>query len=53
MLLKRPGELVSRDELHQALWPSETFADFEKGINAAVNRLREALGDDGDHPRYD
>ena len=52
MLLKRPGELVSRDELHQALWPSDTFVDFEKGINAAVNRLRKTLDDDADHPRY-
>src|ERR1700692_4455291 len=52
MLLDRPGELVSREELHTALWPSETFVDFEHGVNAAVNRLREALGDNADNPRF-
>jgi Tol biopolymer transport system component len=50
MLLDRPGELVSREELHKALWPSDTFVDFEHGVNAAVNRLREALGDSADCP---
>src|SRR5215470_19834258 len=38
MLLERPGEMVTRDELHAALWPSDTFVDFEHGVNAAVNR---------------
>jgi Tol biopolymer transport system component/DNA-binding winged helix-turn-helix (wHTH) protein len=52
MLLDRPGVLVSREELHTALWPSETFVDFEHGVNAAVNRLREALGDNADNPRF-
>ena len=52
MLLKRPGQLVPRDELRQALWPAETFVDFEKGINAAITRLREALGDSAENPRY-
>ena len=52
MLLERPGELVNREELHQALWPSDTFVDFEHGLNAAVNRLREVLGDNADNPRY-
>jgi Tol biopolymer transport system component/DNA-binding winged helix-turn-helix (wHTH) protein len=50
MLLARPGELVSREELQKALWPSDTFVDFEHGVNAAVNRLREALGDSADCP---
>src|ERR1700720_4894946 len=50
MLLDRPEELVSREELHKALWPSDTFVDFEHGVNAAVNRLREALGDSADCP---
>src|ERR1700757_3700345 len=50
MLLDRPGELVSREDLHRALWPSDTFVDFEHGVNAAVNRLREALGDSADCP---
>jgi TolB-like protein/DNA-binding winged helix-turn-helix (wHTH) protein len=52
VLLERPGELVSRKQLRQALWPSNTFVDFEHGLNAAVNRLRECLGDDADHPHY-
>lgn len=52
MLLQRPGQLVSREELKQALWPSDTFVDFEKSTNAAINRLREALGDSADNPRY-
>lgn len=52
MLLERPGELVTREELRQALWPSDTFVDFEHGLNAAINRLRETLGDDADNPRY-
>ena len=50
MLLKRPGELVTREELQQALWPSDTHVDFERGVNAAVNRLREALTDSADSP---
>ncbi len=52
MLVEKPGRLVPRDELQRALWPSDTFVDFEKGLNAAVNRLREALGDSADDPRY-
>jgi DNA-binding winged helix-turn-helix (wHTH) protein/WD40 repeat protein len=52
MLLQQPGKLVSREELHQALWPADTFVDFEKGINAAINRLRETLGDSAENPRY-
>ena len=52
MLLERPGELVTREELHKKLWPEDTFVDFEHGINAVVNRLREALGDDAETPRY-
>jgi DNA-binding winged helix-turn-helix (wHTH) protein len=52
MLLQCPGELVTRDELRQALWPSDTFVDFEHSLNTGVNRLREILGDDADDPRY-
>lgn len=52
MLLEKPGELVTREEMRAALWPADTFVDFEHGLNAAVNRLREALGDDADSPRY-
>jgi Tol biopolymer transport system component/DNA-binding winged helix-turn-helix (wHTH) protein len=51
MLLERPGELVTREELQQALWPSDTHVDFERGVNAAVNRLREVMGDSADAPR--
>jgi Tol biopolymer transport system component/DNA-binding winged helix-turn-helix (wHTH) protein len=50
MLLERPGELVTREELHAALWPSDTFVDFEHSLNAAVRRLRETLGDSADSP---
>src|SRR5690242_2386058 len=45
VLLRRPGELVSREELRERLWPADTFVDFDHGLNAAINRLREALGD--------
>jgi DNA-binding winged helix-turn-helix (wHTH) protein len=51
-LLERPGELVSREELRQRLWSAETSVDFEHGVNAAVRRLRDALGDSADVPRF-
>lgn len=51
-LLERPGDLVTREELRRRLWPAETFVDFERGLNAAVRRLREALGDAADVPRF-
>jgi TolB-like protein/DNA-binding winged helix-turn-helix (wHTH) protein/Flp pilus assembly protein TadD len=52
MLLKRPGEMVTREELQQKLWVSDTFVDFEQGLNKTINKLREALGDDADNPRF-
>src|SRR5262245_28280478 len=52
MMLERPGDLVTRDELARRLWPAGTFVDFEHSLNAAVKRLRAALGDDADNPRY-
>jgi cholera toxin transcriptional activator len=52
VLLERRGELVSREELRQRLWPSDTFVDFDHGLNTAVNKLREALGDSASAPRY-
>ena len=52
MLLERPGELVTREELRQTLWPSDTFVDFDHGLSAAVNKLRQTLCDDADAPRY-
>jgi Tol biopolymer transport system component/DNA-binding winged helix-turn-helix (wHTH) protein len=51
-LLERPGELVTRDELRQRLWAEDTFVDFEHGLNAAVKRLRDTLGDSADSPRF-
>lgn len=52
MLLKRPGEVVRREELRARLWPADTFVDFEHSLNAAVNKLREALGDSADKPKF-
>ena len=54
MLLERPGELITREEIQQKLWPSEseTFVDFEHGLNTAVRKLRQALGDEADTPQY-
>lgn len=52
MLLERPGELITREELQKKLWPSDTFVDFEHSLNAAINRLRETLGDSADNPRF-
>ena len=51
-LLERPGEIVTREELRQRLWPSDTFVDFEHNLNSAVRRLREAVGDSADNPRF-
>ena len=51
-LLMRPGELVTRDELRQLLWTAETFVDFEVGLNSAVRKLREALDDSAENPRF-
>ena len=52
MLLERSGDLVTREELQQRLWPTDTFVDFDHGVNTAINRLREALGDSADAPRF-
>jgi len=52
MLLARPGQLVTREELQKHLWPHDTVVEFEHSINAAINRLREALSDSADEPRY-
>jgi len=51
-LLERPGEMVAREELIKRLWPAGTFVDFDLGLNKAVNRLREALGDSAEQPRF-
>ena len=52
VLLSKPGELVTREELRARLWPADTFVDFNHGLNAAVNKLREALNDSADNPRF-
>jgi DNA-binding winged helix-turn-helix (wHTH) protein/Tfp pilus assembly protein PilF len=52
MLLERPGQVITREELRAKLWPGDTFVDFEHGVNSGVARLREALGDSADNPRY-
>jgi TolB-like protein/DNA-binding winged helix-turn-helix (wHTH) protein len=51
-LLERPGELVTREELTRRLWPADTFVDFDRGLNKAMNHLREALSDSADHPQF-
>lgn len=52
LLLERPGEVVSRSDLQNRLWPRDTFVDFEHGLNKAVNRLRDALSDSAGNPRF-
>ncbi|ABF43234.1 transcriptional regulatory protein-like protein [Candidatus Koribacter versatilis Ellin345] len=52
LLISRPGELVTRDELRERLWPKETFVDFNHGLNAAVNKLRDVLCDSADDPKF-
>jgi TolB-like protein/DNA-binding winged helix-turn-helix (wHTH) protein len=51
-LLERPNEVVTREELRAKLWPADTFVDFDHGLNAAVKRLRDALGDSAENPRF-
>jgi cholera toxin transcriptional activator len=52
MLLERPGEVLSREEISRALWADGTFVDYDHGVNSAVNRIREALGDAANSPRF-
>src|ERR1700730_5159080 len=52
ILLEQPGEVITRDELRERLWPGDTFVDFDHGLNNAVMRLREALGDSPEKPRF-
>jgi DNA-binding winged helix-turn-helix (wHTH) protein/TolB-like protein/Flp pilus assembly protein TadD len=51
LLLERPGEVVTREELRQAIWPAGTFVEFDVGLDAAIHKLRSALGDSAEHPR--
>ena len=52
LLLKHPGDVVTRDELRQALWPADTFVDFDTGLNSAIKKLRDVLDDSAEEPRY-
>jgi len=52
LLLERAGDVVTREELQQKLWPSDTFVDFDHSLNTAINKVREALGDSASRPRY-
>src|SRR5258705_5205005 len=51
-LLERPGEMVTREELRNKLWPADTFVDFDHSLNAAIKRLRDALGESADAPVF-
>jgi DNA-binding winged helix-turn-helix (wHTH) protein len=52
LLLERAGEVVTREELQQKLWPADTFVDFDHSLNTAINKVREALGDSASNPRF-
>ena len=52
MLLERPGAVLTREELRRKLWPTDTFVDFDHGLNNAINRLRDALNDSAEAPRF-
>jgi TolB-like protein/DNA-binding winged helix-turn-helix (wHTH) protein/Flp pilus assembly protein TadD len=52
MLLEHPGEVVTREELQKKLWPANTFVDFDHGLNKAINKIRDALGDSAESPRF-
>src|SRR5579863_3528801 len=51
-LLERPGEIVTREELRSQIWSADTFVDFDNSLNTCINKLREALGDSADRPRF-
>ncbi len=52
MLLEHPGEVVTREEVQKTIWPADTFVDFDHGLNKAINKIREALGDSAQSPRF-
>ena len=52
ILLQRPGEVITREEFRKRLWPADTFVDFDHSLNASINKLRQALNDDADSPRF-
>src|SRR5690348_6256887 len=52
ILLASPGEIVTREELQERIWPANTFVDFDQSLNKAINKIREALSDSADGPRF-
>src|SRR5215831_3895502 len=52
LLLERPGQIVTREEIQKRLWAGDTFVDFDLGLNSAVKKLRQTLGDESDNPRF-
>lgn len=52
LLLEQPGKVISREELQKQLWPADTFVDFDHSLNAAIRRLRDALGDSAENPKF-
>jgi cholera toxin transcriptional activator len=52
LFLERPGEVISREEIQNKLWPSGTFVDFDHSLNTAINKIREALDDSASNPRF-
>jgi DNA-binding winged helix-turn-helix (wHTH) protein len=52
VLLERPGEVITREELRSRVWPNESFGDFDQAVNIAIAKLRSALGDAAENPRY-
>src|SRR5271154_2801102 len=52
MLVERPGEIVTREEVRQRLWPENTFVEFDNSLGVAIRKVRDSLGDDADTPRY-
>src|SRR5215831_13312730 len=52
VLLEKPGQIVSREDLHQSVWPANTFVEFDQGLYSAMARLRDALGDSSESPRF-
>src|SRR6201996_2091976 len=52
VLLERPGEVITREELRGRVWPNDSFGDFDQAVNIAIAKLRSALGDSADNPRY-
>ena len=51
-MMRRPGDIVTREELQQALWSADTFVEFDQGLNTAIKKIRQALGDSTDNPRF-